>query len=292
MAYKFVSFILVQLLITQIALATPQKVAFTSDYVLFYSSLKDTHALAKAALPYQKMNRNVPLSIKTLQSLPAQKLPKLTLRGRDLVFQSSGTTTTLVPMGGTRFLLDGQRIDLKDDLSKYFTKNTPWPLLIEEAHAIGPFIWALIVAFSVAGAGACFNSTVNKYLSHVKDEIQAKWVSAPGTLNSYFREAKNLVRPICPGAAWADDTMAFDYELFFDNYCSRVRAQSTLPVQTHTFDENLATNFYGGSDEVDRTIIKVAMEQDPEFILECINKPRLINQAPTTPVESPTPRAQ
>jgi hypothetical protein len=292
MIYKFCCFIFTNLLVCQLASATPSKVAFNSTYVRFYTPLKNSHALAQAALPYQKTNRNLPYFIKVLNEAPAQKLPQMTLRGGNLVFRSAEKTSTLVPLGGTRFLLDDQRIDVSDDLSKSFVKSS-WPLLIEEANAAWQLAIKLVtIVAAVTGAGVCINSTISEYLRKASEEIQAKWVSAPGLLNDFYRQAKNLARPFCPGAAWADSTLAFDYELFFENYCSRVRARSSGPVQTHTFDESIAMVFFGGSDENDRAMIQATFEQRPEFILNCINTPRAMNQPDPVPAGNPASSAQ
>jgi hypothetical protein len=272
--YRFFCFLFSQILILQFSFAATTKPSFNQHYVRYYSAFKTTHELAKAASKVQHSNKNLSPMIQRLLQSPPQKLPSLSVRGGILSLHTPNKIYRLTPLGGTRFLFDGERIDLNEDLSrKFFPKQSSTSFLIPEAHAIAPIWAAVVVVIALVGSVACYKPTIDEYFG--TPEIAAKWVR-PGEFNRYLREIKEYIKPICPGAAWADSPSVYDYEAFLECYCPR--------VQSTTFDETAAGSCLGAADEGDLAILQ-AVTQDAELMRAC----RVPREVDTTTVPGTAP---
>lgn len=266
--YYCVQFFLILLLAhPQSAIAAPSR--FSNQYVEFYHRIKTTHDLANVARTYKTKNPSVDLLIQQIKSNPPQKLPRLRVRGHQLHFETPEGIRRLKHVSGTRFLLDEKPIDLAADFSQSSnTSSIPWSF-IPEAHAVAPLFWvAVIIVTAVVGSAVCFNSSVENFFE--EKQIAAKWVR-PGEFNRYMRKLKEQLKPICPGAAWAEKPSDYDYEDFFRNYC----AQLKISDSSAGFKSSIASMFMGTADEGDQALIQAASE-DKEFMKTCIQsaKPR------------------
>ncbi len=253
------------------AIAAPSR--FTSEYVQFYTKLKTTHDLAQVARLYKSKNPSVDLLINQIKSKPAKKLPRLRVRGHQLHFETAEGLHRLKHVSGTRFLIDDKPFDIAADFNQQFASTTSPFSLIAEAHAVAPLFWvAVIIVTAVVGSSVCFSSSVDNFFE--EKEISAKWLR-PGEFNRYMRKLKEKLKPICPGAAWADMPADYDYEKFFNSYCTELKKKKG----SEPFSEHVASLFYGAADEADKALIQAAT-QDGDFMKQCLSTPN------TTAVET------
>jgi hypothetical protein len=283
----FVIFFIVQMVVHQ-AQAT-RALSFSNASLDFYKKLNTTHELADFATQFKKNNQNMPYLIEKIKSSKNQPLPKVKLSAGHIYFLVEGKSYKLSYLKQNQYLIDGQVIDLSKDLAQQFeTAWQPTDLLIQRAHAIAPLFWmAVIIVTAVAGSAVCINSSVSDNLFN-KNEITAKWLKA-GSLNRYMRELKNKLKPMCPGAAWAQSDAAnnFDYEQFFKSYCSRLASRNTniSAIISSGFNEEVASPLLQNTDEADRALIQAATA-DVQFMEVCLKtKTQIIDQNPTPGTE-------
>ena len=88
-------------------------------------------------------------------------------------------------------------------LSKLFHQDPlTCSLWFPEAHAVAPLVIGIIILLTmIAGSAICINSSITEYFGG--KEIVAKF-ERPDEFNRYLRKLKQQLKPLCPGAAWAE----------------------------------------------------------------------------------------